>query len=69
MKIIVFATYYQSLLVVAIPGMDELGGTERWNDLILCVEMALFALMHMKVFSFKEFLPDGPIMVGVYEYL
>ena len=35
-KIIVFATYYQSLLV-AIPGtgMDELGGSERWNDFIV----------------------------------
>ena len=63
MKIIVFATYYQSLLV-AIPGtgMDELGGSERWNDFILCIEMALFAVMHMRVFSFSEFLPDGQIM-------
>lgn len=61
-KIIVFATYYQSLLVVAIPGMDDLGGSESWNDLLLCVEMALFAAMHMRVFSHKEFLPDGAIM-------
>jgi hypothetical protein len=62
-KIIVFATYYQSLLV-AIPGtgMDELGGSERWNDFILCIEMALFAVMHMRVFSHAEFLPDGQIM-------
>jgi hypothetical protein len=34
-KIIVFATYYQSLLVDIIPGMDSLGGTEKWNDFIL----------------------------------
>lgn len=38
-KIIVFATYYQSLLVVAIPGMDELGSSEKWNDFIICVEV------------------------------
>ena len=30
-KIIVFATYYQSLAVVAIPGMDALGSSEKWN--------------------------------------
>lgn len=29
MKIIVFATYYQSLAVVAIPGMDALGSSEK----------------------------------------
>jgi hypothetical protein len=36
-KIVVFATYYQSLLVAVIPGMDELGSSERWNDFILCI--------------------------------
>ena len=61
-KIIVFATYYQSLLVAAVPGMDVLGSSESWNDFILCVEMALFAIMHMKVFSHKEFKPDAGIM-------
>lgn len=45
-KVIVFATYYQSLIVVALPGMDELGSSERWNDFIICIEMAMFAVMH-----------------------
>jgi len=61
-KIIVFATYYQSLLVVMIPGMDDLGGSEKWNDWIICFEMAMFAIMHEYCFSYKEFLPGG---VGV----
>ena len=58
-KVIVFATYYQSLLVVAVPGMDDLGGSEKWNDWIICFEMALFAVMHEVCFSYKEFLPGG----------
>ena len=61
-KVIVFATYYQSLLVVMVPGMDELGGSEKWNDWIICFEMAMFAVMHEFAFSYKEFLPGG---VGV----
>ncbi len=61
-KVIVFATYYQSLLVVMVPGMDDLGGSEKWNDWFICFEMALFAVMHEFCFSYKEFLPGG---VGV----
>jgi hypothetical protein len=61
-KVIVFATYYQSLVVVAIPGMDELGSSERWNDFIICIEMALFAIMHVYCFPYHEFQPGG---VGV----
>ena len=61
-KVIVFATYYQSLLVVMVPGMDELGGSEKWNNWIICFEMALFAVMHWYCFSYTEFLPGG---VGV----
>lgn len=61
-KVIVFATYYQSLIVVAIPGMDDLGSSERWNDFIICIEMALFAIMHIYCFPFQEFQPGG---VGV----
>lgn len=58
-KVIVFATYYQSLLVAFVPGMDDLGGSEKWNDWIICFEMALFAVMHEFCFSYKEFLPGG----------
>jgi len=61
-KVIVFATYYQSLIVVAIPGMDELGSSERWNDFIICFEMALFAVMFNRQFHYSEFMPGG---VGV----
>jgi Organic solute transporter Ostalpha len=61
-KIIVFATYYQSLLVATVPGMDVLGSSEKWNDFIICIEMSLFAYMHMRVFSYKDFLPDSEIV-------
>ncbi len=58
-KVIVFATYYQSILVVMVPGMDELGGSEKWNNWIICFEMALFAVMHWYCFPFSEFQPGG----------
>jgi hypothetical protein len=63
-KIIVFATYYQSLLVTAIPGADTLGSSEKWNDFIICIEMFCFAVMHLYCFSHKEFLPGGVGMMN-----
>ena len=54
-----FPPHWQSLLVAAVPGMDDLGSSERWNDFILCVEMALFAAMHMKVGGQQPWLKLG----------
>jgi len=43
---------------------------ERWNDFILCCEMLLFALLHLKAFSHKEFrggFPDTSVLGSVGE--
>ena len=53
-KSIVFATYYQSLLVRLVPRMT----TERallWSDFILCVEMVGFAIALSCVFSSRVY--------------
>lgn len=52
-KVIVFATYYQSLLVKAstLP-VEE---TAMWNNLILCVEMVFFSFLLMLAFPVSEF--------------
>lgn len=42
-----------------IPGMDTLGSSEKWNSYITCIEMALFALLHIYAFDYREFLPGG----------
>lgn len=47
-KSIVFATFWQSMMVSMVPGLPE-GDTSRWDDFIVCLEMPLFALMHNKV--------------------
>jgi len=58
-KTIVFATYWQSLLILGFSGMDMDDGL-RWNDFILCIEMLLFAMIHLKFFPWQEFRTDIP---------
>lgn len=53
-KLVVFATYWQSLIVTTIPGMSKEDGY-KWNDFILCIEMLLFAIVHLFAFSAREF--------------
>ena len=53
-KIVVFATYYQQLLVQTVPGLP-LDKLNRWNDFILCIEMVFFSAIHMRAFHWSEF--------------
>jgi hypothetical protein len=63
-KIVIFATYYQSLAVAAVPGVPhEL--SQRWNNFILCCEMSLFALLHFMAFPAKEF-SQGAMVTSFY---
>jgi len=49
-KTVVFATYYQSILIRCVPDMTtELA--ERWSDFILCVEMIVFSMLLGCAFS------------------
>ena len=57
-KIVVFATYYQQLLVQTLPGIP-LEKLNRWNDFILCIEMVVFAGVHMYAFHWSEFSTSG----------
>jgi hypothetical protein len=54
-KLVVFATYWQSLIVSTLPGVSKEDGS-LWNDFILAVEMAGFAIVHMFAFSPKEYI-------------
>jgi len=58
-KTIVFATYWQTLLILGLSGMDMDEGL-RWDDFILCMEMLLFAVIHLKFFPWQEFRTDIP---------
>uniref|UniRef100_A0A7S2WPU8 Uncharacterized protein n=1 Tax=Mucochytrium quahogii TaxID=96639 RepID=A0A7S2WPU8_9STRA len=53
-KLVVFATYYQSLLVFFVPGAST-HSKERLNNFILCCEMVLFAFLQYWAFPWKEF--------------
>lgn len=58
-KIIIFATYYQSVLVKGLPVSAEDG--MRWNDLLICIEMVIFAMLLLLAFPIREFqggIPD-----------
>lgn len=61
-KTVVFATYYQSLIIA----IDAFGLTEEqshsWNSFLLCCEMVIFAMLHAFSFSYKEYLlgPRSP---------
>mmetsp|Transcript_9090 Transcript_9090/g.32120 ORF Transcript_9090/g.32120 Transcript_9090/m.32120 type:complete len:469 (-) Transcript_9090:74-1480(-) len=64
-KSVVFATYWQGLLVAVVPGItaEEAGLA---NDAILSVEMFFFALLHLCAFSYREFeLREGVPVVSV----
>jgi hypothetical protein len=52
-KIIIFATYYQSVLVKGLPVSAEDG--MRWNDLLICIEMVVFSMLLLLAFPIREF--------------
>jgi hypothetical protein len=69
-KMIVFATYYQSLFVKASSMSPE--NAIMWNDLLLCIEMVVFSLILMVAFPTSEFqggLPDSRLMENVKDVL
>merc|ERR1712228_787121 len=57
-KIVIFATYWQGLLVSFAPIDAELA--ELWNDFILCCEMTIFAMVHLYSFPWWEFRTGKP---------
>jgi hypothetical protein len=69
-KVIVFATYYQSLIVLALPMKRELA--LMWNDLLLCLEMVIFAVTLACAFPHKEYMfgiPDSSFLTNVKDVL
>jgi hypothetical protein len=63
-KIVVFATYYQSLAVAAVPGIPH-ETSQRWNNFILCCEMSIFAILHSIAYPWKEF-TQGAMVTSFY---
>ena len=61
-KLVVFATYYQSLLVALTPGFDR-HDLAYINNFILCFEMVIFALMHVAAFGWFEYV-GGKVGLG-----
>mmetsp|Transcript_3352 Transcript_3352/g.7503 ORF Transcript_3352/g.7503 Transcript_3352/m.7503 type:complete len:601 (+) Transcript_3352:261-2063(+) len=57
-KLVVFATYYQSFLVSVIPDVPE-QTLESFNSFLLCCEMVFFALLHFWAFNYHEFTSSG----------
>ncbi|GBG34241.1 Transmembrane protein 184A [Hondaea fermentalgiana] len=53
-KLVVFATYYQSFLVSVIPDIPE-KTLDSFNSFLLCCEMVVFALMQFWAFHYAEF--------------
>lgn len=69
-KIIIFATYYQSLAVKFFPIAAE--DALRWNDFVLCLEMVLFALCLLIAFPVREFqggIPDTQLLANMSDVL
>lgn len=56
-KLVVFATYYQGLLVDLLPMPSD--SLLSLNNFILCCEMVLFAILQYWAFSWKEFRSSG----------
>lgn len=53
-KMIIFATYYQTILVDIAPGIPK-DTLALFNNFILCCEMVLFAILHRLAFNWAEF--------------
>ena len=57
-KSIIFATYYQGLLVQLVPGYD-IHYLSALNNFIFCLEMIFFSLLHVWAFGWFEFVGGG----------
>jgi len=53
-KLVVFATYYQTVLVGIVPNVPS-ETLEAFNSFLLCCEMLIFALLQFWAFSWSEF--------------
>jgi len=57
-KVVVFLTYWQSVAVFLLPVQADT--LQRLDDLLLCIEMTFFALLHYYAFDPAEFLQVHP---------
>lgn len=67
-KLIVFATYYQSLFIRLAPVSKE--DAILWNDLVLCIEMVFFSLALWYAFPLNEYqlgMPDRRVLENLKE--
>ncbi|TYZ60826.1 hypothetical protein PybrP1_002210 [[Pythium] brassicae (nom. inval.)] len=73
-KSVVFLTFWQSGLIDFVPGITN-EQSFAWKDLILCVEMVPFALLHFLAFNPSQFkknldrLPDSEVLKNMKEVL
>ncbi|KAG1697453.1 hypothetical protein DVH05_016326 [Phytophthora capsici] len=73
-KSVVFLTFWQNSLLDFIPGITN-EQTFAWKDFILCVEMVLFAVVHLLAFNSSQFkknldrLPDSEVLNNMKEVL
>lgn len=73
-KSVVFLTFWQSGLIDFVPGITN-AQSFAWKDLILCVEMVPFALLHYLAFNPSQFkknldrLPDSEVLKNMKEVL
>eukprot|EP00904_Undaria_pinnatifida_P013354 jgi/Undpi1/9149/HiC_scaffold_26.g11607.m1 len=70
-KSVIFATYWQSVVVHFIPGLSS-EQSLLWNDWLLCMELVAFALILNSAFPWHDFIMeqrDKPVMENVREML
>eukprot|EP00752_Nemacystus_decipiens_P008988 g8024.t1 len=70
-KSIIFATYWQSVVVHFIPGLSSVQ-TLLWNDWLLCMELVVFALLLNSAFPWHDFIMEQrekPMLENVREMI
>ncbi|KAF4317031.1 hypothetical protein BBO99_00008298 [Phytophthora kernoviae] len=73
-KSVVFLTFWQSSLLSFVPGITN-EQSFAWKDFILCLEMVLFAVIHLAAFNSNQFkknldrLPDSEVLKNMKEVL
>ncbi|CAB1118218.1 unnamed protein product [Ectocarpus sp. CCAP 1310/34] len=70
-KSIIFATYWQSVVVYFIPGLSS-EQILLWNDWLICMELVAFALLLNAAFPWHDFIMehhDKPVLENVREMI
>ncbi|CAM9327480.1 unnamed protein product [Ectocarpus fasciculatus] len=70
-KSIIFATYWQSVVVHFIPGLSD-EQILLWNDWLICMELVAFALLLNSAFPWHDFIMeqrDKPVLENVREMI